>query len=85
MSSRSYAEALQLDATEEQLAQLVEYESYLDDTDYTVIKVYEAMITDPDTVDDLKREYAEIFTRRAECRDALNELMESLRTATQSL
>ena len=57
----------------------MEYESYLDDTDYTVIKIYEAMIVDPDSVEALKDEYQSIIEQRAQCRTAINELMESLK------
>lgn len=45
-------------------------------TDYIVIKIQEAMITDIDTVDSLKRKYAQELEDRTRWREEINRLQE---------
>lgn len=54
--------------------QIAELKGNLASTDYTVIKVYEAMVTGDALPDDEAERYAEIITQRREWRSQINQL-----------
>ncbi len=49
---------------------------FLKNTDWVIIKIYEASLLHPDEVDSLKNQYAEILQKREEARQKINELEE---------
>lgn len=51
-----------------------EYKNYLAQTDYVISKLNEAKIEDETLFNSLKKEYAEILTKRKEARAKINEL-----------
>lgn len=58
--------------------QIAVLKQQLADTDYTVIKVYEAMVTGDALPDDEAERYAEVITQRRQWRSQINELEASL-------
>lgn len=50
---------------------------YLNDTDYIITKLNELKVEDEDEYEEAKTEYADILTKRKECRKRINELEES--------
>ncbi len=65
-------------ATNEQIARIFELDTYLGHTDYVVIKLYEASVTAPSTVDALRAQYADILTERSRSRTELSNILDSL-------
>lgn len=65
-------------ATDEQIARIFELDTYLDRTDYVVIKLYEASVTAPSTEDSLRAQYADILAERGRSRTELSNILDSL-------
>ena len=60
---------------EQKLQAIAEKKDYLKNTDYVVIKIYEATIMDnTELVEQLKTEYADILQARQQAREEINEL-----------
>lgn len=78
MSNTLCDEAREKGATDEQIARILELDTYLEHTDYTVIKVYEIAISDPTTAEELKRQYADVFAERNRCRTEIDQIFKSL-------
>lgn len=59
---------------------IVEYQKYLDDTDYVVIKISEAIISrNQQLIDELKNKYADVLTNRDNKRKQINELEKEIK------
>lgn len=78
MSSILVDKAKDSGATNEQCEQILQSESYLEHTDYVVIKIYEAMIIAPDTVDSLKNTYRDVLNKRAVERAKIDSIFNNL-------
>lgn len=54
---------------------IAEYQKYLDDTDYVVVKISEAMVSgSKQLINELKNKYADVLNERDEARKQINEL-----------
>lgn len=53
-----------------------ECQAYLDETDYVITKLNELKLEDEDEYETEKTKYAEVLTKRKECRKKINELQE---------
>ena len=54
---------------------IAEYQKYLADTDYVVVKISEAMVSgNKQLVNELKNKYADVLNKRDEARKQINEL-----------
>ena len=78
MSSELVDRARQSGATDEQCSQISESEKYLNHTDYVIIKIYEAVINAPNTVDSLKNEYRDVLQRRPTERARIDTILNNL-------
>lgn len=59
---------------------IAEYQKYLTDTDYVVIKISEAMINgNQQQIDELKSKYADVITNRDNKRKQINELEKEIK------
>lgn len=59
-------------------AQLMQYKSYLSDTDYVISKLNELKLEDEDEYETEKANYADVLVKRKEARKKINELEEEL-------
>lgn len=54
---------------------IAEYQKYLADTDYVVVKISEAMVSgSKQLINELKNKYADVLNKRGEARKQINEL-----------
>lgn len=59
---------------------ITEYQKYLADTDYVVIKISEAIVSrNQQLIDELKNKYADVLNERDEARKKINELEEEIK------
>lgn len=59
---------------------IAEYQKYLADTDYVVIKISEAMVSENEQLaNELKNKYADVLSERDEARKKINELEEEIK------
>ena len=59
---------------------IAEYQKYLADTDYVVIKISEAMVSgNQQLIDELKNKYADVLTNRDNKRKQINELEKEIK------
>ena len=57
-------------------ARIMDLQEFLNNTDYVVIKLYEALITNDSSYEDLKTKYADIIEQRKAARAEINSLEE---------
>ena len=62
-------------AAQEKARKIAEYKKYLEDTDYIVLKIAEAVVdNNSEEVENLKTTYATELAKRKEAREKINEL-----------
>lgn len=61
---------------------IAEYQKYLADTDYVVVKISEAMVSgDKNLLENLKYKYNEVLNKRKEARNKINELEKEIKNS----